>query len=290
MERNGTQWGQETGLGPDTQSPTPWGGMTRPLTPTPVSQAEPTGLTAAALPGFRPGPGNAERWLCCSQETKPVTHFQQLWTVILWMNKACFLPRTQRRRNASLTAATLLSHLRVGWRNCFHCKFSGSHEKGKCSPKRSYFFFLQAGPSDYGLNKRSFPNFPSGTWPLNEFIHVDVKQTTCQAGGGFEHGDVWVLSMLWAGWFSRARSRGCIEQEHWAGLKAQDPTLTVWQRLAVVRQGTSVPFHQASCRPVSWPVLLRICSSLQSGQGSTRANQKLLSPRGRETSSHHRVF
>lgn len=84
------------------------------------------------------------------------------------MNKACFLPRTQTTRCLINCSFSALSHLREGRRNGFLCVF-WSHEKGKC------IVLLLQGPSDYGLNKRSFPTFASGTWPLNEFIHVDVN-------------------------------------------------------------------------------------------------------------------
>lgn len=130
-----------------TDQPVHWGEgipWTRPLTPMPVPEAEPTGLMAEILPRLGPGPGNFERKLCSSQETKPVL-FSATFNYILGTNKAYLLSRTEREcPRPSLIAASLFcnSHLHPGWRNRFLCKFSASPEKGKSSPKRSYFCFF----------------------------------------------------------------------------------------------------------------------------------------------------
>lgn len=75
-------------------------------------------------------------------------YFQQISTVILWMNKAYFLPRTQRQHpkkplilcliNGSFSALWLSPA--QGARNRFLGRFSGSREKGEYGPKRSFLF------------------------------------------------------------------------------------------------------------------------------------------------------
>lgn len=85
----------------------PW---MRPLTLTPISEAEPIGLIAAILAWLGPGPGNAGKtqpFVLFKKQSQ--LYFQQLSTIILWRNKAYFLPRTQRQRPRKTLISCLIN-------------------------------------------------------------------------------------------------------------------------------------------------------------------------------------